>query len=168
VRRLRKSLVCVSFFVSSAIALACGDKLMLVMRVRLAQLKLGRPIAVLAYAQPDLPSSAAVRRLQLQPDVKKAGHKFQFIEDAGRLEDTLKAEKFDIVMADVTVADQLSQRVASSAFRPVVLPVAYKRTKAEDSVTQKKYHCLLRAPGDSDSYFEAVDQALQWKAKSAH
>jgi hypothetical protein len=165
---LRKLFVVLPLFLSSAIALACGDKLMLVMRVRLAQLKLGRPIAVLAYAQPDLPSSSVVRRLPLQPDVKKAGHKIQFIEDASRLDETLKAEKFDIVLADVAVADQLNQRVVSSAFRPVILPVSYKRTKPEDSATQKKYHCLLRAPSDSDAYFEAIDQALQWKAKAVH
>ena len=39
--------------------------------------------------------------------------------------------------------------------------------KVEDSATQKKYHCLLKTPGDSDQYFEAIDQALQWKAKTA-
>jgi DNA-binding NtrC family response regulator len=140
---------------------------MLVMRVRLAQLKMGHPVAILAYAQRDLPSSVLVRQLQLQPAVKKAGHRFQFIEDSGRLDDALKAEKYDLVLADVAVADQLSQRVKASPFRPVVLPVTYKSTKVEDSAIQKKYHCLLKTPGDSDQYFEAIDQALQWKAKTA-
>ena len=69
--------------------------------------------------------------------------------------------------ANVAVADQLNQRVKSSPFRPLVLPVAYKSTKVEDSATQKKYHCLLKTPSDSDQYFEAIDQALQWKAKTA-
>jgi hypothetical protein len=67
----------------------------------------------------------------------------------------------------VAVADQLSQHVTASPFHPVVLPVAYKSTKVEDSATQKKYHCLLKTPVDSDQYFEAIDQALQWKAKTA-
>jgi DNA-binding NtrC family response regulator len=141
---------------------------MLVMRVRLAQLKLGRPITVLAYARQDLPSSAAVRQLQLQREVKKAGHRFEFADDTNRLESALKTGKFDIVMADVTVADQLREQISASPFHPVILPVTYKRTKTEDSATQKKYHCLLRTPSDSDGYFEAIDQALQWKAKSAH
>jgi DNA-binding NtrC family response regulator len=140
---------------------------MLVMRVRLAQLRMGRPMAILAYGRGDLPSSALVRQLQAQPAVKKAGHRFQFIEDLARLDGALKAEKYDLVIADVAVADQLSERVKSSPFRPVVLPVAYKSTKVEDSATQKKYHCLLKAPADSDQYFEAIDQALQWKAKAA-
>ena len=70
------------------------------------------------------------------------------------------------MLADVSVADELSQRVTASPFRPVVLPVAYKSTKQDDSAAQKKFHCLLKAPSDSDQYFEAIDQALQWKAKA--
>jgi hypothetical protein len=164
---MRKFLVLLSFLSATAVAWACGDKLMLVMRVRLAQLKLGHPVAILAYARPDLPSSVLIRQIQLQPAVKKAGHRFQFIEDTARLDDALKADKYDLVLADASVADQLSQRVKSSPFRPVVLPVTYRGTKAEDSATQKKFHCLLKTPSDSEQYFEAIDQALQWKAKAA-
>ena len=97
---MRKLLIFLSLFLTTAVAWACGDKLMLVMRVRLAQLKLGHPVAILAYAQRDLPSSALVRQIQLQPAVKKAGHRFQFIDDTARLDDALKAEKYDLVLAD--------------------------------------------------------------------
>jgi len=163
---MRKLLILAPFFLTGAVAWACGDKLMLVMRVRLAQLRLGRPLAILAYAKQDLPSSGLIRLIQLQPAVKKAGHRFQFIEDTAKLDDALKAEKYDLVLADVAVADELSQRVKSSPSRPVVVPVSYKNTKAEDSATQKKFHCLLKAPSGSEQYFEAIDQALQWKAKA--
>jgi hypothetical protein len=163
---MRRLLFPLLFLLTTAAALACGDKLMLVMRVRLAQLKLGHPVTILAYAKPDLPSSAFVRRIQLQPEVKKAGHRFQFIDDATRFDNAIKTEKYDLVMADVTVADGLSPRVTASPYHPVILPVSYKGNKVEDSATQKKYHCLLKTPSDSYQYFEAVDQALQWKAKS--
>ena len=163
---MRKLLILLVVFLATATAWACGDKLMLVMRVRLAQLKLGRPITILAYTQRDFPSSASVRQIQLQPDVKKAGHRFQFVDESARLDDALKAEKYDIVVADVAVADQLSQRVQALPSHPVMLPVSYKGTRAEDSATRKKYHCLLKAPGGADQYFDAIDQALQWKAKT--
>ena len=163
---MRKLLILLPLLLTTAIGWACGDKLMLVMRVRLAQLKLGHPITILAYTQREFPSSASVHQIQIQPDVKKAGHRFQFVEDPARLDDALKAEKYDIVVADVAVADQISQRVQASPSHPVMLPVSYKGTKAEDSVTQKKYHCLLKAPGGADQYFDAVDQALQWKSKT--
>jgi DNA-binding NtrC family response regulator len=140
---------------------------MLVMRIRIAQLKLGHPLAILAYTRPDLKSSVLVRQIQLQPDVKKAGHRFQFVDDASALDSALKTQKYDIVLTDVAVADQLSQHVTFSPFHPALLPVAYQSTKQEDSATQKKFHCLLKTPSDADRYFEAVDQALQWKAKAA-
>ena len=155
------------FLVTTAVALACGDKLMLVMRLRLTQQRLGHPLAVLAFAQRDLPSSDSIRQLQLQPAVKRAGHRFQFVENSARLDEALKSDKYDLVIADVSVADELSQRVQSVPYRPVIVPVAYKGTKAEDSAAQKKFHCLLKAPSGSDQYFEAVDEALQWKAKAA-
>ena len=163
---MRKLLIPLLALLTSAAALACGDKLMLIMRVRLAQLKLGHPITVLAYAQRDLPSSAYLHQIQLQPAVKKAGHRFEFVEDSSKIDDALKAGKFDVVVGDVTVADQLSQEAKSSPNHPAFLPVVYKGSKAEDSALQKKYHCLLKTPSDSDGYFEAIDQALQWKAKS--
>jgi len=164
---MRKLRMLGPFLLTSAVALACGDKLMLVMRLRLAQLRLGHPLAILAFAERDLPSSDSIRQLQLQPAVKRSGHRFQFVEDAARLDQALKADKYDLVFADVSVADELSQRVQSVPYRPLVVPVAYKGTKAQDSATQKKFHCLLRTPSGSDQYFEAVDQALQWKAKAA-
>jgi CheY-like chemotaxis protein len=164
---MRKLVVPLAFFLAVTVAYACGDKLMLVMRLRAAQLKLGHPVTILAYAQPDLPSSDLVRQIQSQPAVRKAGHRFEFVEDGTNLDEALKATKYDLVLADVALADSLRQRLQSSPFRPMVVPVAYKSTKQEDSATQKKFHCLLKTPSSSDAYFDAIDQALQWKAKVA-
>ena len=164
---MRKCFILLAFFLTAAAAFACGDKLMLIMRLRVAQLKLGQPVTILAYAQRDLQSSALVRQIQLNPAVKKAGHRFEFIEDAAQFDEALKTAKYDVVLADVAVADALSQRAKSSPYRPVVLPVSYRGTRQEDSVTQKKFHCLLKTPSSSEDYFVAIDQALQWKAKNA-
>jgi CheY-like chemotaxis protein len=164
---MRKLVVPLAFFLAVTVAYACGDKLMLVMRLRAAQLKLGHPLTILAYAQRDLPSSDLVRQIQSQPAVRKAGHRFEFVEDGTNLDEALKATKYDLVLADVALADSLRQRLQSSPFRPMVVPVAYKSTKQEDSATQKKFHCLLKTPSSSDAYFDAIDQALQWKAKVA-
>jgi CheY-like chemotaxis protein len=164
---MRKLVFPLAVLLTVTVAYACGDKLMLVMRLRAAQLKLGHPVTILAYAQRDLPSSDLVRQIQSQPAVRKAGHRFQFVEDGAKLDEALKATKYDLVLADVAVADSLSQRLQSSPFQPVVWPVAYKSTKQEDSATQKKFDCLLKAPTSSDAYFESIDQALQWKAKVA-
>jgi hypothetical protein len=48
----------------------------------------------------------------------------------------------------------------------VLLPVAFKASKEEQSAAQKKYHCLLKAPSDVDNYLAAIDQAMDWKLKA--
>jgi hypothetical protein len=45
------------------------------------------------------------------------------------------------------------------------LPVAFKASKEEQSTAQKKYHCLLKAPGNSEDYLEAIDRAMELKLK---
>ena len=151
---------------ATAGAWACGDKLMLVMGVRFSQLKLAHPAAILAYPQQNSPSSALIRQIQHQPAVKKAGHRFQVVEDLLSLDDALRTGKYDIVLADVAVANELSEHVRSASSRPVVLPVAYNATKEEQSATQKKFHCLLKAPSDSEHYLASIDQAMEWKLKA--
>ncbi len=163
---MRRSLILLGLLLVGAIAWACGDKLMLVMGLRYSQIKPLHPAAILAY--PGKAASAAlIRSLQSQPALKKAGHRFQIVEDSAALDNALKAGKYDVVMADVANANELSQQVSSAASKPVLLPVAFKASKEEQSAAQKKYHCLLKAPGDPENYLAAIDQAMEWKLKGA-
>jgi hypothetical protein len=146
-------------------AWACGDKLMLVMGSRLALMKPLHPAAILAYTGQG-PSAAIMKGFQSQPAFKKAGHRFQFVDDSTGLDAALKAGKYDVVMADVAQASELSQEVSSAPSKPILLPVAYKVSKQEQSAAQKKYHCLLKAPGDTDNYLAAIDQAMELKLKA--
>src|SRR4051812_24799128 len=102
---MRKLVVPLACFLAVTVAYACGDKLMLIMRLNAAQLKLGHPLTILAFAQRDLPSSDLLRQIQAQPAVRKAGHRFQFVEDGTNLDEALKATKYDLVLADVALAD---------------------------------------------------------------
>ena len=160
---MRKVQVLLTFLLSGAAVWACGDKLMLVMGFRPS--KLSHPAAILGYTRLDSPSSKLIRELQLQPAVKKAGHKFEFVEDLAKLDGALKTGKYDLVLADMAVAGELSQRLSSASSRPIVLPVAYNAAKADQSAAQKRFHCLLKVPSGTEHYLEAIDQAMQWKAK---
>ena len=122
------------------------------------------PAAILVY--PGRSASAAlIRSLQSQPAFKKAGHRFQLVEDSAGLDAALKAGKYDLVVADVANANELSQQVASAASKPVLLPVAFKASKEEQSAAHKKYHCLLKAPGNPENYLDAIDHAMELKLK---
>ena len=161
---MRRGLILLGFFSIGAIAWACGDKLMLVMGARAGQIKPLHPAAILAYPGQSA-SASVIRGLQSQPAFKKAGHHFQLVEDSKGLDQALKTGKFDVVVADVANASDVSQELTSAASKPVLLPVAFKASKEEQSAAQKKYHCLLKAPSDPENYLAAIDQAMELKLK---
>jgi len=161
-----RKLLFISAFLATTGVWACGDKLMLVMGVRPSQVRPGHAASILGYLPGNSAISTLIRQIPTQSALKKAGHKFQMIEDPAGLDTALRSGKYDVVLADVAVADELNKRVQSAPSRPVVLPVAYNASKAEQSAAQKKFHCLLKGPADTDQYLSAIDQAMDWKAKA--
>ena len=144
----------------------CGDKLMLVMGSRSSQIKPFHPATILV--EPGRSASAALMRgFESQPAFRKAGYRFQLVEDAAGFDAALKTGKYDVVVADVSDANDLSQQVSSAASKPILLPVAFNASKQEQSTAQKKYHCLLKAPGNPENYLEAIDRAMELKLKGA-
>ena len=162
---MRRLLILLGFLLVGAVAWACGDKLMLIMGAKSSLIRPGHAALILAYPGQSA-SAGVIRSLQLQPAMKKAGHKFQVVEDPTGLDTALKAGKYDVVMADVASAGEISQHLSSAPSKPVLLPVAFKASKEEQSAAQKKYHCLLKAPSDTENYLAAIDQAMDWKLKA--
>jgi hypothetical protein len=162
---MRRSLILLGFLLVGAVAWGCGDKLMLIMGAKGALIRPGHAAVILAYPG-QTASASVIRSLQVQPVMKKAGHKIQVVEDATGLDSALKAGKYDVVVADVASAGEISQHLSAVASKPVLLPVAFKASKEEQSAAQKKYHCLLKAPSDVENYLAAIDQAMDWKLKS--
>src|SRR5690348_8352338 len=104
---MRKSVILLLFVLTAAVAWACGDKLMLVMGAA----RLSTHAVILAYPHHNSASSTLIREIQFQPAVKKAGHTVQVIDDPARLDSALKTGKYDVVLADVADADDLTQLV---------------------------------------------------------
>ena len=164
---MRGSMIYPGFLLAAAIAWGCGDKLMLVMGARASQIKPVHPALILAYPG-QAASATLIRNLQLQSAMKKAGHRVHVVEDTTGLDVALKGGKYDLVVADVTNADEVSQHVVSAPSKPVLLPVAFRVSKEEQTAAQKKYHCLLKAPGSPENYLAAIDQAMDWKLKTVN
>ena len=162
---MRRPLVLLIFVFIAAGAWACGDKMMLIMGARSSRIKPIHPALILAYPGQNA-SATLIRDLQSQLAIKKAGHRIRIVEDHTALDSALKADKYDLVLADVANANELSQRVTSAPSKPVLLPVAFHTSQEEQSAAKKKYHCLLKAPGNPDNYLEAIDQAMEWKLKA--
>jgi len=161
---MRRQLILPGLLLVGSIAWACGDKLMLVMGARGSQIKPLHPAAILAFPG-NAASAALIRSLPSQPAFKKAGHRLQIVEDAAGLDSALKGGKFDLVVGDLANANDLSQHVSSTASKAILLPVAFQASKEEQSAAQKKYHCLLKAPGTTGNYLDAIDHAMELKLK---
>ncbi len=161
---MRRALAPVGLLFIGGVAWACGDKLMLVMGSRLSQIRPLHPASILAYPGQSA-SAPLIRGLQSQPAFRKAGYRIQLVEDPAALNSALKAGKYDLVVADVSNANEMSQQVSLAPSKPILLPVAFKASKEQQSAAQKRYHCLLKAPGNAENYMEAIDRAMELKLK---
>jgi len=162
---MRKLLIPLGLLSMAAAGWACGDRLNLFTSLRSAELR-SHPGLILAYPGRNA-SASVIRDLQLQPAVKKAGYRFQVVEDPAGLDSALKANKFDLVVADMANAGEVSRQASAAPSKPVLLPVAFMASKEEQSAAQKKYRFLLKAPGNPENYLAAIDQAMEWKLKTA-
>ena len=68
------------------------------------------------------------------------------------------------MLADVADAESLEQLARSARSKPVIVPVVYKPTKAQQNAAQKEFHLLLKAPNNPGQYLAAIDQAMELKA----
>jgi hypothetical protein len=162
---MRRSLALIGLLLAGTVVWACGDKLMLVMGSRSSQIRPLHPVSILAYPGQSA-SATLIRGLQSEPAFRKAGYRIQLVEDSAGLDNALKAGKYDVVVTDVANANEVSQQASLATSKPVVLPVAFRVSKAEQSAAQKRYHCLLKAPGNAGSYLDAIDDAMELKLKS--
>jgi hypothetical protein len=166
-RRLLLLFVSVTAIVLLAATLvyACGDKLLVLNRGLRFQDLSSRPASILLYTHPGSRTSAAVNDSQLQSALQKAGHKVQLIGERGRLDDALKTGRYDLVLVDLADAPGVEDELRATPSAPVVVPVVYEETKAEAEAVRKHYRCLLKTPDKKGSYLNAIDRALEEKAK---
>ena len=170
---MRKLLMGVLVFATATLAvtaaLACGDKLMLFARgARFGQVyPRAHAASILAYTRQNSAVPGVVKDLELQPALKQAGHKLQVVEDPAALDEALKTGKYDLVLADVADVESLEQQVRSAPSSPMLLPVVYKPSKAEETAAGKKFRFVLKAPGKTDHYLAAIDKAMEQKLKGS-
>ena len=147
-------------------AFACGDKLMLLIgNARYRQVYNSHPASILAFTRQNSAVPGIVSELEHQPALRRGGHRFYSVDDLSRLDEALKARPYDLVLADVTDADGLEQHLQTAPSRAVLLPVVYNSTKAEAKAAEKKFHCVLKAPGSPSNYLAAIDDAMEVRMK---
>ncbi len=151
---------------AATLVYACGDKLLVLNRgLRFQDFSSSRPASILLYTHTGSRTSDAINDGQLQSALLKAGHKLQIVGEHSRLDDALKTGHYDLVLADLADAAGIEEQLRALPSPPVVVPVVYEGTKAEAEAVKAHYRCLLKAPDKSGNYLNAIDRALEEKAK---
>ena len=153
---------------------ACGEKLLVLGRgIRFQSRHTPRAATVLLY----LPESSSGRPLSdpnLESALKEAGHVVRAVTTSADLENALRSESYDVVLANITDAPDLERAQAVTARNAVVLPAVYlvaptpqanQQTKADRDNASKIFGVVVEVPGRPGHYCAAVDKAMELKLK---
>lgn len=147
---------------------ACGDKLLRIgknfrynQRQRLAK---KHPARMLIYTPPNsitLPGAAAA---QIQDYFQKIGHKPLAVGNIDKVNEALRSEHYDLILTDFADAATLRRQVEGLPSRTVVLPVLYKRTKAEKAAAARQYPVRVKDPRDDMDFLIAINDVMEYRA----
>jgi DNA-binding NtrC family response regulator len=174
-RRLLIVLSVVVPLLSTSLASACGDKLLVLGRgARFQAVTADYPASILFYVNPDAPGSEKVEFTQLQGIMRQAGHRFRSVRGREELAVALKTARFDIVLADFDDASRLEKAIQASPSQPLLLPWVYQETKADAqrakfSLKQAKerYRFALSAPFKVGNFLSTIDRTMEMKSQQA-
>jgi hypothetical protein len=117
------------------------------------------PAKVLIDARPNVAALQALAP-QIQNYLKKVGHQSTTVNSEAELIDALKKEQYDVVLTDFTNVASIQ----SLPSHPVIVPLAYKLSKAEKVIAQK-YSPRIENPENGDAYLEAIYKVMTSKAR---
>jgi|KBSSwiStaDraftv2_1062776.scaffolds.fasta_scaffold1335523_1 CheY-like chemotaxis protein len=146
--------------------LACGDKFLVISRgTRFQRAAAARqPANILVYANPASTLPKALEKVMVDATLRKAGYKPTSVSDANALEQALRQGGWDLVLADLADSSAVRGRLQGNS-APMLLPVAYNVTGTEIAQAKKDYQRVLKGPFKTQSFLEAIDDALAVREK---
>lgn len=151
---------------SGTTALACGDKLLALGR----GLRFQRPYAAqqanlaIYFAGPR--SSETLGSAKLQTTLRRVVRSLQLVQGDSQLDQVLKSGKVDVLLVDFADLAGITSTLQSASWKPVILPVMLKPSKAGLAAALKDYKFALKA-GDGDfEYVRAIDEAMKARLKT--
>lgn len=175
---MRRPVIVLSVIVpllSASLAIACGDKLLVLGRGARFQVETAdHPASILFYLNPNAPGSEKVEFTRLQGIMRQAGHRFRYVRGREELAIALKTARFDIVLADFDDASRVEKTLQASPSQPLLLPWVYQETKADAqraklSLKQAKeqYRFVLSAPFKVGNFLSTIDRTMEMKSQQA-
>jgi hypothetical protein len=145
--------------------LACGDKFLVAGRGARFQRE-GARATVVIYA----PLSSTLRggpgNLSVDAVLSRAGYRPAVVASAEELSRILKDGNAGIVLVDISDARTVEKYALAGAPGPVILPVLSNASRQEVATARKTWGVALKSPASSDSLLDAVDEAVDMRAKA--
>lgn len=140
---------------------ACGSKVLVLTRGTRFERPGARhaPAAIAIYAPPDSGFPHALATLPIVATLDRAGYTTTVIGTASELDATLQRGGVDLVLIDLASTKTLDGRPLGSA-PPAIVPVVFSESRADVTQAVAQFHCAVKSPSHSQSFFEAIDQAL--------
>jgi CheY-like chemotaxis protein len=148
----------------SPVGHACGDKFMMAGRGPRFQKVYASvyPGQVLIYATPSSDRRAAIRNPQLHKMLRQAGHTVTVVEAWPQLEQEMKRQAVDVLLADVSESARLAPVMPSLRGRPEAMYVAVSKNSVPPSVV-----CRLKGSDDGRKYLEEIETVMKARTKQS-
>jgi hypothetical protein len=141
---------------------ACGDKSLMAGGIRMQRAYAARfPASVLMYAPASSRLNGASRDLKLERALLQVGHKYHEVASWTAFQEALASGQYNLVLADAADVSEVQQRLEAATSSALVIPVAYKLTKAETKALEKECRFLIKAPGREVQYLGTIHAALR-------
>jgi hypothetical protein len=164
-RRLTWILALLLVSASTSNGEACGDKFLRVgrgARYQRAYVAV-HPATLLLLARPGSTVAAALN--ELEPTLKRAGHKPVVLRDAAALPEALGGGRFNIVLGDIRDVPTVEKAVRASGVRVDVLPFLEQPTPQARASAQDDYHCVAEVPGKKADVLAKIDEIMELALK---
>jgi hypothetical protein len=139
----------------------CGDKFLRVGRGARYQRGYAavRPACILIYASPGSSLSAALR--ELEPALKKAGHKATVVEAPAAVGSALASGAYNVVLAGLADVAVVQSQAKAAPVPFDVLPVLHQPSASDREAAGKRYHCVAEAPGRKADVLARIDDVME-------
>jgi hypothetical protein len=150
---------------SSSDAQACGDKFLRVGRGARYQRSYVavHPATLLLVARAG--SSVAAALHELEPTLKRAGHKPVVIQNVSTVREALDGQRFNIVLTDLEDVPSVESATRTSGARVDVLPFLDQPTPAARAAAEEGYRCVAEVPGKKAEVLAKIDEIMELALK---
>ncbi len=166
IRIIAAAILVLAGFAAGTDLQACGDKFLVVSRgTRFQRAGVRTSATILVYANPASSLPKMLENLPIEATLRKAGYLPTSVTTPEALDKALAGGHWDLVLTDVADTKDVGGRIHGDK-GPVVLPVVYNMTGAELAKAKKQYLCILKSPTKSQSFLDAIDEALALKPQA--